>query len=113
MSIRVLTYMFFCCKCFFCFFGCTFFYWIYISLEDTERHGGKGSTFLNWLFGVEIGIITRPGPEDQVNSDQLGPLVMNSVGMVSKLPLFSYGRDGHQAHSRGLHTHYKDSRIPY
>ena len=27
----------------------------------------------------------------------------------SKLPLFSYGRDGHQAHSRDLHTHYKHS----
>ena len=27
----------------------------------------------------------------------------------SKLPLFSYGRDGHQPNSRGLYTHYKDS----
>ncbi len=27
----------------------------------------------------------------------------------SKLPLFSYGRDGHQPYSRGLYTHYKDS----
>ena len=27
----------------------------------------------------------------------------------SKLPLFSYGRDGHQPNSRDLYTHYKDS----
>ena len=25
--------------------------------------------------------------------------------------LFSYARDGHQAHSRGLQTHYKDSLL--
>ena len=30
---------------------------------------------------------------------------------VDQLPLFSYGRDGHQPYSRGLYTHYKDSVI--
>ena len=29
----------------------------------------------------------------------------------SKLPFFSYGRDGHQAYSRVLCTHYKDSLL--
>ena len=29
----------------------------------------------------------------------------------SKLPFFSYGRDGHQPYSRGLYTHYKDSLL--
>ena len=33
------------------------------------------------------------------------------VGELSKLPLFSYGRDGHQPYSRGLYTHYKDSLL--
>ena len=31
--------------------------------------------------------------------------------MGSKLPLFSYGRDGHQPYSRALYTHYKDSLL--
>ena len=30
-----------------------------------------------------------------------------------KLPLFSYGRDGHQPYSRGLCTHYKVSLLQY
>ena len=29
----------------------------------------------------------------------------------SKLPLFSYGRDGHQLYSRGLNTHHQDSLL--
>ena len=38
-------------------------------------------------------------------------IVPKSYVLGSKLPLFSYGRDGHQPYSRGLYTHYKDSLL--
>ena len=49
----------------------------------------------------------RPGSKAKIgkSSGEL-PHVLGS-----KLPLFSYGRDGHQPYSRGLYTHYKDSLL--
>ena len=33
------------------------------------------------------------------------------IGLGSKLPVISYGRDGHHPYSSGLYTHYKDSPL--
>ncbi len=52
---------------------------------------GKG------LFGLESQIFFKHGQESYV--------------LGSKLPFFSYGRDGHQPYSMGLYAHYKDSLL--